>query len=158
MIHLVNTGNNGPRCLEYRMCLITSISRFTIMRFKFTTCETRSIIALVTFKTCPSVDKLLGRLLMLLTSSSTLFMNSLMLSPVPGTRERDNLILAARTTPLSVSSIMLSSKSSPARIHYRTFLLLTIFEQVYDFPFILSYGNLEQIAVLISTIEINFHS
>jgi len=86
-----------------------------IMRLKFekcTTCETLSIIALVDFKTCPSVDKLLGRLLMWLTSSSTLFMNSLMLSPDSGMREKAIFILAARTTPLSVSSKLVSSNSS----------------------------------------------
>ena len=87
------------------------------MRFKFErcpTCETRSIIVLVDFRICPSVVKLLGRLFMWLTSSSTLFMNSLMLSPDPGMREKAIFILAARTTPLSVSSKMMSSKWSSA--------------------------------------------
>ena len=96
------------------MCLIDLDQ--PIMRFKFdigTTCETWSIMALVDFKTCPSVVKLLGRLLMWLTSSSTLFMNSLMLSPDPGVREKAIFILAA-TTPLSVSSKLMSSKSSLA--------------------------------------------
>ena len=117
MIYLVKNGNNGPRCIEYRVYLITPISSFAIIGFKLercTTCETWSIIVLVNCKTCPSVDKLLGngRLLMWLTSSSTLFMNSLMLSPDPGTRDYDILILAARTTPLSVSSKLVSSGSS----------------------------------------------
>ena len=112
MIHLVNTGNNGPRCIEYRVYLINLISRFTIKLERCTTCETRSIIVLVDFKTCPSVDKQFGRLLMWPTSSSTLLMNSFILSSDPGMRERAIFILAARTTPLSVSSKLVSSKSS----------------------------------------------
>ena len=117
MIHLVKTGNNGPRCIEYRMYLITSISLFAIMRFKlarWTTCENLSIMSLVEFKTCPSVDnleKLLGRLLMWLTSSSTFFMNSLILSPDPGMRERDIFILAAKEP---VRSSLVSNKLSSA--------------------------------------------
>ena len=120
MIHLVKTGNYGPRCIEYRMYLITSISRFAIMRFKLercTTCENRSIIVLVNFKICPSVDgveKLLGRLLMRLTSLSTFFMNVSILSSDSEMRERTIFILAARMPSLSVRSKLVSSVSSSA--------------------------------------------
>ena len=64
------------------------------------------MIALLAFKTCPSVDMLLGRLrlFMWLTSSTTLFMNSLMLSLHPGIREKAIFILDVRTSPLSVNS------------------------------------------------------
>ena len=121
MIHLVNEGNNGPWCIEYRVYLITSISLFAITRLKLercTTCENWSIISLVDFKTCPSVDnldKLLGRLLMRLTSSSTLFMNSsIVLSPDPGMREIAIFILAAREP---VRSNPVSNKLSSAWMH-----------------------------------------
>ena len=119
MIHIVNTGNNRPRCIEYRVYLITSISWITneFKLQKCPTCETRSMIAFVDVKTCPSVDKLLGRLRLFiwLTSSSTLFMNSLMLSSDPGMRENYIFILVARTTPLFFSSKLVSGKPSSAR-------------------------------------------
>jgi len=116
MIHLVNAGNNGPRCFEYRMYLITSIiSRFTIKLEKCTTCENWSIIALVNFKTCPSVNKLVGRLFMRPTSSSTFFINSSILSTDPEMLERSIFILAAMMPFLSVrSKLVSSSKSSSA--------------------------------------------
>ena len=116
IIHLVKTGKNRPRCMEYRVHLVISISNL-LMRFRHEiciTCETLSIIALVKFKTCTIVDELLGRLLMGLTSSSTLFRNSSILSPDPEMRERAIFILAATTPSLSVRSKPVSSKTSSA--------------------------------------------
>ena len=123
MIHLVKTRNNGPRCIEYRVYLLTSISRFSTTRFKLgkcTTFENWSIIALVDFKTCPIIDKLLllGRLLIRLTSSSTFFMKSSISSlPDLDMPDRAIFILAARMPFLSVRSNLLSSKLSSAWMH-----------------------------------------
>ena len=134
MTHLIKTGNNGPRCIEYRVYLIISI-RFTIMKVKperCTTCENWSIIALVAFKTCPicpSVDKLLGRLLMRLTSSSTFFMNSSIFSLSPDLEmpERTIFIFAARMPLLSVRSKLVSRKTD--------FSMHALLEQRYYSPF-----------------------
>ena len=114
MTHQVKTGKNRPRCMEYRVHLVISISNL-LMRFRHeicVTCETLSIIALVKFKTCTIVDELLGRLLMGLTSSSTLFRNSSIVSPDPEMRERAIFILAATMPSLSVRSKLVSRKPS----------------------------------------------
>jgi hypothetical protein len=73
-------------------------------------------------------------------------------------QERTIFILAARMPPLSVRSKLVPIKlSSVCMQHYRTFVLLAIFKQVYNFSFMHSYENQENIAVSVPTMEFNFH-
>jgi len=107
------------------------------------TFENLSMIALVDFKTCSSVDKSLGRLLtgMRLTN---IFVNLLheFFNIVAGSRNaRKNYLYFGREDALLIRQIKTGA----------------IFEQVYKFSFMFSYENLENIAVPVSTIEFNFY-
>jgi hypothetical protein len=105
---------------------------------------------LVNCNTFPRVETAFGTAALLgrrRTSASTFSMNSLILSIDPEMRDRSIFILAGTALPfLSVRSKLASSKS---RLQHECThivnIVLTIFEQVYDLPFMLSDETIEQI-------------